>query len=61
VADLIEQRFDLPQDVPPGNSVSFMVTVQPPPRSGQYVLRHRLLMEYVAWFGDFTRIEVVVQ
>ena len=44
-------RTPLPQDVPPGSSVTVQAEIVAPPRSGRYVLRWDLVQEDVTWFS----------
>lgn len=55
-----DQRLALPEDVPPGASTSVSVTVTPPSDAGAYLLRHELVKEGVAWFGDGVQTPVRV-
>lgn len=54
-----DERFDLPRDIAPGASVTLRVTVTAP-GGGEFVLRHRLVKEEVAWFSDVQAAEVGV-
>lgn len=46
---LAERRFELPRDVPPGESVTLEVTMPAPEDPGEWVLRHRLVRGELAW------------
>jgi len=58
---ITDQRVALPEDVPPGASVDVWVTASPPEAGGTYLLRHELVKEGIAWFGDGLQNQVVVQ
>jgi uncharacterized repeat protein (TIGR01451 family) len=55
-----DQRFWLPNDVPPGQSVTMLVTVTAPLTAGGYVLRARMVKENVAWFDQILKTNVTV-
>ncbi|MEK6226823.1 MAG: IPT/TIG domain-containing protein, partial [Chloroflexota bacterium] len=55
-----DQRFGLPADLAPGASVTLTVAVTAPGTSGSYVLRHRMVKEYVAWFDQIQKTNVTV-
>jgi hypothetical protein len=55
-----ETRFELPQDVAPGESVRIEVALSAPAAVGDYVLRQRLVQEGVAWFDDIHRTPIEV-
>jgi hypothetical protein len=55
-----DQRFRLPNDVAPGASVTITVGVTAPSTAGSYVLRHRMVQENVAWFGQIQKTNVTV-
>jgi hypothetical protein len=55
-----EQRFHLPRDVGPGQTVLIPVEVTPPQTSGDYRVRYWLVKEDVAWFPDRAATSVVV-
>lgn len=44
----------------PGQPVTFTVRMRAPATAGTYVLRHRMVKEYVAWFDDLLKTNVVV-
>lgn len=46
--------------VSPGQSITFTVRMTAPTQPGSYVLRHRMVKEYVAWFDEMLRLDVVV-
>jgi glucose/arabinose dehydrogenase len=54
------KRFALTSDVAPGKSVTFNVKVTAPSTPGTYVLRDRMVKEYVAWFTTMERVNVSV-
>jgi FAD binding domain/Ig-like domain from next to BRCA1 gene len=47
-------RQDVPQDVPPGATVSFQFNIRAPTQPGDYAFQWRMVQEQVEWFGDFT-------
>ncbi len=49
-------RYDLPHDVAPGQSVTINVSVGAPGEIGNYVLRQRMVKEYVGWFEQLQRL-----
>jgi glucose/arabinose dehydrogenase len=53
-------RFTLPRDIAPGQSVTFTVKVTAPTTPGTYILRDRMVKEYVAWFTTMEKIGVSV-
>ncbi|HEY2414854.1 MAG TPA: PQQ-dependent sugar dehydrogenase [Pirellulaceae bacterium] len=53
-------RFALTSNVAPGKSVTFNVKVTAPSTPGTYVLRDRMVKEYVAWFNTMEKINVTV-
>jgi hypothetical protein len=55
-----DQRFMLPGDVQPGQTITMNVQIVPPNSSGVYVLRNRLVKEYVAWFDQILKTNVTV-
>jgi glucose/arabinose dehydrogenase len=55
------QRFDLPRDVAPGQSLTMTVNVVAPNTGGNYVLRARMVKELVAWGNEMLKTNVVVQ
>jgi hypothetical protein len=54
-------RFVLPHNVAPGSRVTLKITVTAPLTPGTYVLRHRMVKEYVNWFNQMVRTNVAVQ
>jgi len=46
--------------VSPGQSVTLSISLTAPLTPGQYVLRHRMVKENVAWFESFLRTDVTV-
>lgn len=56
-----EERFELPQDVAPGEEAPVSVSVRSPPTGGAYVLRHRMVHEHVQWFTELDRTPVRVK
>jgi hypothetical protein len=56
-----DERFDLPMDVRSGEAVDIEIQVTPPPIGGAYMLRHRMVKEYVAWFDQIDKIPVNVR
>jgi hypothetical protein len=58
---LTDQRFNLPADVAPGQSVSLNISVTPPPRAGgSLVLEYQLVKEGAFWFASFSDQSVTV-
>src|SRR5439155_859945 len=55
-----EQRFGLPTDLAPGASVTLSVDVTAPTTAGNFILRHRMMKEGVAWFDQIQKTNVVV-
>lgn len=55
-----DDRFRLSRDVGPGESIVVDVAVTAPDAPGPYILRHRMVKENVAWFGDLSGVSVVV-
>ncbi len=55
-----DQRFFLPNDVPPGASATILVSVTAPTTPGTYVLRNRMVKENVAWFDQIQKVNVSV-
>jgi len=55
-----DQRFALPNDLLPGASTTFTVSVTAPTAAGPYVLRHRMVKEGVAWFSQIQKTNVTV-
>jgi Ig-like domain from next to BRCA1 gene len=54
-------RVELPQDVAPGEEVTFRFPVTAPSAPGTYDFQWRMVQELVTWFGDFSAdIPVVV-
>jgi glucose/arabinose dehydrogenase/PKD repeat protein len=53
-------RYALPRTVLPGETITLSIAVQAPNASGQYVLRHRLVKENVAWFLPMAKTNVTV-
>jgi hypothetical protein len=53
-------RFVLPNDVPPGASATIVVTATSPFGPGNYVLRQRMVKEFVGWFSDLQKTAIVV-
>jgi glucose/arabinose dehydrogenase len=53
-------RFVLPNDVPPGASATIVVTATAPAAPGNYVLRQRMVKEFVGWFSDLQKTNVAV-
>jgi archaellum component FlaF (FlaF/FlaG flagellin family) len=54
-------RFGLTRSVAPGDSFTFNVHITAPTTPGTYVLRDRMVQEYVAWFDAMERINVTVR
>src|SRR4029079_749938 len=54
------KRFALPNDVAPGASVTINVTITSPTAPGTYVLRQRLVKEFVNWFVPLQKTTVKV-
>jgi hypothetical protein len=48
-----DQRFALPSDVTPGQSVTLSVSVTAPGSAGPYILEYELVQESVAWFKQY--------
>src|SRR5438552_2881114 len=55
-----DQRFALPTDLAPGASVTLSVDVTAPTTAGNFILRHRMMKEGVAWFDQIQKTNVVV-
>ena len=55
------KRFALPNDVAPGASVTIQVTMTAPSAPGTYVLRHRMVKEFVNWFLPLQKTTVTVK
>jgi chitodextrinase len=53
-------RFSLPYDLAPGQSVTLTVSVQAPAGAGSYVLRQRMVKEFVNWFVPLAKTDVTV-
>jgi hypothetical protein len=53
-------RFALPRTIVPGESVTLSIRVRAPATAGAYVLRHRMVMENVAWFTTMHKTNVNV-
>ena len=53
-------RFNLPQNVAPGASVTLNITMTAPVAPGSYVLRERLVKENVQWFAQLLATPVSV-
>jgi hypothetical protein len=53
-------RFSLPNDVAPGGSATIVVTATAPTAPGNYVLRQRMVKEFVGWFSQLQKTNVVV-
>jgi hypothetical protein len=52
-----EQRFNFSSDVQPNGRAYLTITVAPPPQTGAFVLRHRLVQDNVGWlFGGLKTI-----
>lgn len=47
-------RVDVPQNVAPGEEVTFGFPITAPTAAGTYAFQWRMVQELVAWFGDFT-------
>jgi hypothetical protein len=47
-------RVELPQDVAPGDEVTFSFSITAPTAPGTYHFQWRMVQELVTWFGDFT-------
>jgi glycosyltransferase involved in cell wall biosynthesis len=50
-----EERFFLPADVLPGESCTILIGATAPLISGEYVLRHRMVQEGMAWFDQMLK------
>lgn len=55
-----DERFDLPRDVPPGDSLAVAVEVTAPSEPGSYRLRHRMVKEGIGWFDELASTSVSV-
>jgi hypothetical protein len=55
------KRFALPHDVAPGESITISVTMTAPSAPGTYVLRHRMVKEFVNWFNPLQKTTVTVK
>jgi glucose/arabinose dehydrogenase len=53
-------RFALPYDVAPGQSATITVSVGAPGPIADYVLRQRMVKEYVGWFDQLQKTDVKV-
>jgi uncharacterized membrane protein len=53
-------RYVLPHDVAPGETVNITVTITAPSAPGTYILRNRLVKEYVSWFAPLQTTTVTV-
>ena len=49
-------RIGLPNNVPPGDTVTFSATLTAPSDEGVYVIQWRMVQDGVEWFGQRTRI-----
>ncbi len=47
-------RVALPNDVEPGQQVTFHVTLTAPENEGMYVIQWRMVQDGVEWFGEFS-------
>lgn len=54
------QRFSLPNDVAPGASVTFSMTVTAPGTAGNYVLEYQPGQEGVTWFSQYLDSQAAV-
>ncbi|MDP3724702.1 MAG: hypothetical protein Q8R11_03675 [bacterium] len=57
---ILDQRFDIPSDVNPGETIRIEVTVQPNIPAGSYYLRHRLVKENIGWSDSFIKQVITV-
>jgi hypothetical protein len=57
---LTDQRWSLPNDVPPGGSATITVGVTAPSTAGSYVLQEQMVKEQVAWFQQAQNTNVTV-
>jgi uncharacterized membrane protein len=57
---LTDQRWVLPNDVPPGGSATITVSVTAPSTPGSYVLQAQMVKEQVAWFQQVQNTNVTV-
>gem|GEM_PF-2248042 len=55
-----DQRFNLPRSLAPGEETTLKVDVVAPSSPGNYLLRHRMVKEGVAWFGQTLKTEAMV-
>lgn len=55
-----DERFNLPHDVLPRSACTLTVVVTAPSQPGDYVLRHRIVKENVAWCDQVERIPVTI-
>lgn len=53
-------RIDVPQDVAPGDVVTFSFPITAPTVPGTYAFQWRMVQEQVTWFGDFTAAVPIV-
>lgn len=56
-----DQRFPLDADVAPGDSQVIEVAVTAPSEGGEYVLRHRMIKDGIAWFTEAVSADVTVE
>ena len=47
-------RVELPHDVPPGEEVTFNITITAPVETGIYILQWRMVQDAVEWFGQMS-------
>jgi len=55
-----DQRISLPTNVAPGQSVTFIITVNVPSTPSTYILEYEMVKESVAWFGQLLDSTVTV-
>jgi hypothetical protein len=53
-------RIPLPQEVPPGNQVTFGIQITAPQKAGLHRLQWRMVQDSVEWFGDPTPVQEVL-
>jgi hypothetical protein len=56
-----DQRFNLPNDVAPGGTVSLTIGVTAPTNAGNLVLEYQMLKQYLFFFAQYADVTVSVQ
>jgi hypothetical protein len=57
---LSDQRFSLPSDVAPGASVTLVVAVTAPSKTGSLILEYQMVKEGQFWLSQFADVTVTV-